>query len=182
MRRRVASIVLGLGASLGVGLLVAAARPGGSVAASASCVAGTRADPNRTTRIVRELRGALARLADSDDAERLAAQAWERSLFCYADSSLLHEPAQVVLDARLDDRQAAARAAHLLLHAWVAPPWEEGTAATCDDKVHAALAAEVRAHALERAVASALSVRAAPTRTQAQLAAAYAERCRRERR
>ena len=182
MRRRVASIVLGLGASLSGGLLVAAARPGGAVVASASCVEGTRADAERTTRIARELRGALARLADGDDAERLAAQAWERSSFCYADSSELHEPAQVVLDARLDDRQAAARAAHLLLHAWVAPPWDEGTAATCEAKVHAALAAEVRANAIEHAVAGALSVRAAPTRTQAQLLAAYSERCRRERR
>lgn len=174
--------MLGLGASLGLGLLVAAVRPDGVVAASASCAEGTRADRARTERIVSELRSALARLAFSDDAQRLGAQAWESSPFCYADSSALHEPDQVVLDARLDDRQAAARAAHLLLHAWVAPPWDASPTASSEEKVRVALAAEARAHALEQAVAGALGVRAAPTRSQAQLAAAYSERCRREHR
>ena len=183
MRRRAATIVLGVG--LGTALLALAARPDDGVAPATTCVPGARPDPARTARISDALRNALGQLTSSADAARLASARWERSTFCYSDDSALHEPAQVVLDATLDDYEATARAAHLLLHAWVAPPWSVGTAdaqPTCETRVHAALAAEMRARDLEHAVAAKLGTRAAPERTQTALAASYAERCRRERR
>jgi hypothetical protein len=168
-------------------LLAWAEPPAQRLAPGAGCVSGT-ASPARAARISSALRGALLRLAASDaDAARLSPQPWQRSGFCFGgDSALheptLHEPPAVVLDARLDDLQAAARAAHLLLHAWVAPPWSADTRTGCDAKLRAALDAEARAHALERAVAAVLHSRVAAERSPRELAAAYAERCQRERR
>lgn len=180
MRRRVA--LSALGAGLGTAVLALAGAPEVPGAPNAACAPGTRVDAARTLRIAGALRDALVRLAEDDDAQRLAAHAWHRSEFCYAERSELREPALVVLESGLDDRQAAARAAHLLLHAWVAPPWSSDASSPCDQKVRVALTAEARARALEHAVASALGTVPAKERTPEPLAAAYTERCLRERR
>jgi hypothetical protein len=172
---------MGLGAGLGTAVLAVAGAPDAPVVPNAACAPGTHADAARSARIAHALRSALVGLTDRDDARRLAREPWEPA-FCYARRSELREPAQVVLDLGLDDRQAAARAAHLLLHARVAPPWSAAASATCDQKVRAALTAEARARALELAVASALGTTVAVERTPEQLAAAYSERCVREQR
>jgi hypothetical protein len=180
MRRSLVGIALGLATGAAVLALVTAAARRDDLLAS--CPDGTRSNPARTARILGELGRALERLTRHADAVRLAGAGWQSAAFCYADTSELREPARVVLDRRLGDREAAARAAHLLLHAHVAPPWPDAPQMGCPERVANALAAEARARALEAEVAAALGTRALPERAEAELAIAYAQRCRRERR
>lgn len=115
-----------------------------------SCPDGYRADPVRSTRVRERLHDALIRFGGVADAKRLV-QVWasDRGAWCFGPGSELREPEAILLDDRLSDGEAAARAAHLLLHALVAHPWPPAPDTSCEERVRRALAAEARAISLE---------------------------------
>lgn len=107
-------------------------------------VCGTgRADSARARRVE-------ARLATTGRGAELLAGSPVAICFAGAGDSALVEDGTLILDEAASDAENAARLGHLLLHAREGLVLDPGSEATdCATRVQAALAAEVRAHALE---------------------------------
>jgi hypothetical protein len=123
------------------------------------CATG-RADDARRARILAVLDRALGRLEHEPAASRLrdVRERVQSVPVCFADEAALHADGTVVLEAKADDAAAAARAAHLMHHLLVEPPWDEGLRIACPERVAHALAVEQRGWALELAMRELLGV------------------------
>ncbi len=119
-----------------------------------ACPRGTQADPARQARLIERLGGALPRLATPD--AQAVSQATDLGLWCFGQESQLREDGPLILDQSLGDDEAAARAAHLLMHLLI-PPWPPSQA-PCEERVNAAVNAEAHALSLELELRGALGV------------------------
>lgn len=120
----------------------------------AACPRGFARDDARAQRL-------LEKLAHSEEGAPIARRADAAKAICFGEAplSVVTTDAIVLMDARLDDAEAAARLGHLLSHAIEGGPDLRPGDAGCDAAVDAALRAEARSIALELRLRRALGAR-----------------------
>jgi hypothetical protein len=128
----------------------ASAPPPAEPAEESACDAPFREDAAREARV----RDLLASVAET---ERLARA---RATFCFGvrDISVVTTDAELIIDGRPDDREVAARVAHLLHHVVDGYPMTDEPGGDCGERVETALDREASALALELRTRRALDV------------------------
>jgi len=146
----------------------------GTSTQAAGCPSGSPTDARVAT--------VWARLARAPEGARLLGRLGERRpamCFVRAESGLMQET--LLLDERLDDDAAAARAGHLLSHLLEKDALDPESATDCDAFGRAALEAEERAHRIEATLLAELGrpeARRDPSVAARAVVEAYLERCR----
>ena len=157
-------------------ILVGAAFAKPAPAAALECGAGSHHDDARSAQIA-------TLLARTDDGKALLARSVAPPQMCFGAPATIGvlEGDTLILDARLSETRAAARAGHLLLHRIEHAPGEPPADVTaCDAWVVQARAAEERAVLVESRIVRSLSGLGLddPTNEVARVVAEYAARCR----